>query len=73
MTNINYYTVHRSGCSLKRDSLLDQNRLYINTEKLEIEDVKLFCEFNKLPEQVLLVCIFVVDNEIDYNSYNSLN
>lgn len=73
MTNINYYTEHRSGCSLKRDSLIDPNRLYLSTRQLGIEEIKLLCDFKGMPDQILNLFLFTVNNEIDYNSYNSLN
>lgn len=74
MTNINYYTVHRSGCSLKRDSLIDPNRLYIDDNIYGIERISLLCDFVGLYFAIWASFeIFTVNNELDYSSFNSLN
>lgn len=74
MTNINYYTVHRSGCSLKRDSLIDPDRLYIDHNKYGIEQINLLCDFKGLFFSIWAPFeILTVNDEFDYSSFNSLN
>jgi len=74
MTNINYYTVHRSGCSLKRDSFIDPNRLYINHNAYETQPIILFCHFKGIQEPIVTCFeVFIVNSEIDYSAYHSLN
>lgn len=74
MTNINYYTVHRSGCSLNRDSLIDPNRLYINANKYGTEEIRLLCDFMGLLFSIWAHFeILTVNDEFDYSSFYSLN
>jgi len=73
MTNINYYPVHRSGCSFKRDSLIDKNRMYINSFALGTEEIELICDFLNIPVTTAYYLLFTIDNAIDYSSFNSLN
>lgn len=74
MTNINYYTVHRSGCSLKRDSLIDPHRLYVDKNAFGIERIQLLCDFTGIYLALYAHFeIFIVNNEFDYSSFYSLN
>lgn len=73
MTNINYYTVHRSGCSLKRDSFIDPSRLYINENAYGIKPIPLWCDFEGIGEIFTEFDLFIVNDEIDYSAYQSLN
>jgi hypothetical protein len=73
MTNINYYPEHRSGCSLKRDSLIDPYRMYISSFTRGAEEIQLICGFKGIPGIASQFQLFTIDNEIDYNSFNSLN
>lgn len=73
MTNINYYPEHRSGCTLKRDSLIDSNRMYVSSFARGAEEIKLICDFKRMPDLISNFILFTIDHEIDYNSFNSLN
>jgi len=74
MTNINYHTTHRSGCSLKRDSLIDPNRLYINNNAYDSKPIMLWCDFKGIRGEIFAFFdVFFVNNEIDYSAYHSLN
>lgn len=73
MLFINYYPLDRSGCSLKRDSLINPNRLYASETKFGVEVIELFCGFKSATSITALFQLFVVNHEIDYNSFNSLN
>ena len=74
MININYHTVHRSGCSLKRDSLIDPNRLYIDKNKYRTEEIRLLCDFKGLFFSIWAPFeILIVNDEFDYSAYHSLN
>jgi hypothetical protein len=74
MTNINYHTIHRSGCSLKRDSFIDPNRLYITHNAYETRSILLFCDFKGVQELIVASFeVLIVNGEIDYSAYHSLN
>ena len=74
MTNKNYYTIHRSGCSLKRDALIDHNRLYVDKNSYDIEHIDLLCDFMGMFFSIWASFeVFVVNAEFDYSAFNSLN
>ncbi len=75
---INYYPLHRSGCTLKRDSLVDKARSYdkriYGPSEYSIQDILLICDLKGIAEPIeASYQLFLVNDEIEYNSYYSLN
>lgn len=71
----NFYPLHRSGCTLKRDSWIDPNRIYGPVQLFGSETIILFCgfEWDGIKDIPANFQLFTVDAEFDYNSFYSLN
>lgn len=75
---INYYPLHRSGCSLEKDTSIDyyrghHKRIYGPILFINLTKIPLLCDFEGMPEIGSQFQLFRVDNEVDYNSFYSLN
>lgn len=77
---INYYPLHRSGCSLRRDAEIDawrkrDERAYGPIEFFGTETITIYCGFgwDGIKDLAAMFQLFTVEDNIDYNSFNSLN